>query len=249
MDSYYDLDTVLAEKNSKKQDEVKEEKKEEITEVLEDEKEDESKYRESTRLVPSVGGTATDEKEEVSLPPRRKPLTNTGSIFDKKPSQEVNKEKKPKKRIAASSVSLRSFPTSVLQIAQKTFPDANTKADAVAAFIIVNSSDAMSSLDVSDEVRRLVRNYKGDKTKLDTVERLDGLDRQVKILSHVLRELELGIGYLLFDRLGYRKDSIAGGPSKINMTEDGMLDLIMHMREETIQMRKEEQYKNGRPMK
>lgn len=144
-------------------------------------------------------------------------------------------------------VQMRNFPASVVAIAQQEFPTAKNRADALAAYVIVKSDCNPRELNVSPEIRELVRNYKGDKSASNVAMRLDMIERRQLSQNQELQMLTLGLSYLLFDRLGYRRESLTKGPRSVNMLETGVADLMARMREQARQYAKQEAIRTGRP--
>lgn len=182
--------------------------------------------------------SATEKKEE-------KPV-QTEKVKKAEPVKSSDKAKS--KKTPSDYVNMRTFPLSVVGLAQAEFPTATTRANAVAAYMIIKSGESLEGKVLPDEVKTLVKEYKGDKTAFTTAERLDNIDRRQMNIINKLNELELMIGYILYDRLGYRRET-SSSPRDVNFNENAMFDMLMRAREQSVEMTKQIQYRTGRPMK
>lgn len=180
----------------------------------------------------------TEKKEEK--PVQTEKVRKAESV---KPSDKAKSKKTP-----SDYVNMRTFPLSVVGLAQAEFPTATTRANAVAAYMIIKSGESLDGKVLPDEVKTLVKAYKGDKTAFTMAERLDSMDKRQMNIINKLNELELMIGYILCDRLGYRRET-SSSPRDVNFNENAMFDMLMRAREQSTEMTKQIQYRTGRPMK
>lgn len=140
---------------------------------------------------------------------------------------------------------LRAMPTALVNEARRLFPTASNNTDAVAAYISFKSG---ITEDLTEDQLALVRGFKGEDPVVTVNERLSHLEKQTKGQNMVLNELELAIGFLIFDRLGYRRES-ANGPADVNLLENGVDTLIDSIRKYTTQYVTRENQRNGRPQR
>ena len=71
------------------------------------------------------------------------------------------------------------------------------------------------------------------------------LERQMVRILSMIEEQQIGLSYMLFDQLGFRRENPAM-PDRINFNEIGMLDVKRQLSEQTKQIKKVEQIKHGR---
>ena len=214
------------------------------------EQEPEQAYRDSTELEPEIAsttnsgngssGTQVESDATVVLPKR----STAKSVTNKKQSQTTVK------RIQSENVFVRDFPRDVAAFVRSEFPNATNNADALAAYVYIKSGKACA---VPDSVKELAESWNGDKSLQNMDDRMTVIERQMRAFSVVLQELELGVSYMMFDRLGFRKDNPKDTRS-VALLEDGVAEMMTRLREQTMQYRKQEnikagrqyQYKNGR---
>lgn len=161
-------------------------------------------------------------------------------------SKSVTKAKNKSKTISKSKSFIRDFPKDLLAVAKAEFPEASNNADALSAYIAVKSDVSVKGL--SDSVQALVDAYEAPDYLQSINDRLSNLERQNAALVMILQELELGLSYLTFDYLGYRKED-ANSVRDVNFLENGVSDLITRMREQAKQFRVQDDIKKGRPIR
>lgn len=147
---------------------------------------------------------------------------------------------------------IRDFPNSVLNVVTREFPDAKSKRSALAAYVIVHSSESVDLSDVPDDVRELISKYNGTDNSRMIAEQLDTILRHILTLMSVVSTFqvksELADAYLLFDRLGFRREG-APSPGKANLLEAGMTDMIERLRTQAKTLQKDENIRKGRPIR
>ncbi len=165
------------------------------------------------------------------------------------PDMELPKRKptvKPKSRRQKSEVVyLRNVPKSVAGEARRIFPTANNNTDAVAAYIAYKSGVRDGLTDTQLEL-------------LDTTEVVDPIVEQNQRIAHIentmvnmsnmMRELETAMSYIIFDRLGFRREN-PDAPRQANLNEPGMTEMIERVREMSRQMHQQEKRRKGRPFR
>lgn len=150
------------------------------------------------------------------------------------------------KKGKSDCVQIRNFPRDLMSAVRSEFPNANSNVDALSAYVLLKTNADSSC--VSDDVRELVSKYDGDKTAENTEKRLEHLEKQSKEMMSLLKELELVMSYIAFDRLGFRRDNPKDMRS-IDFLENGVTDVIERLREQTNQFKRQESIKNGRPIR
>ena len=215
------------------------------------EQEPEQAYRDSIELEQEIasttssgngsGGTQAESDVTVALPKRS----------TAKSSGKASKSGKvASKRIRSDDIQIRTFPRELMSMIRSEFPNATNNADALAAYVYIKSGKACA---VPDSVKELAESWNGDKSLQNMDDRMTVIERQMRAFSVVLQELELGVSYMMFDRLGFRKDNPKDTRS-VALLEDGVAEMMTRLREQTMQYRKQEnikagrqyQYKNGR---
>lgn len=185
----------------------------------------------SVEISPAGTNMTTDYKGEDAPDmemPKRKPTVKSKS-----------------RRQRSEFVYLRDMPKSVVGEARRIFPTASNNTDAVTAYIAYKSGVKDGLTDTQLEL-------------LDTTEVADPIVEQNKRIAHVertmtnmfnmLQELEMAVSYMIFDRLGFRREN-PDAPRQANMNEPGMTEMIERVREMSRQMRQQENRRKGRPLR
>jgi hypothetical protein len=197
----------------------------------------------SAEMSPAGTHVATEYKSEDASDmelPKRKPTVKQKSTAKQKPAV------KPKSRRQKSEVVyLRNVPKSVAGEARRIFPTANNNTDAVAAYIAYKSGVRDGLTDTQLEL-------------LDTTEVADPIVEQNQRIAHIentmvnmsvmMRELETAMSYIIFDRLGFRREN-PDAPRQANLNEPGMTEMIERVREMSRQMYQQEKRRKGRPFR
>lgn len=222
-------------------------------------------YADSTELQPDMGGSAenktTDDSEDnvetnERLKNAQKIVENINtSATDESPSEQLGALKqirtRPKSyaKPRSDTCSIKEFPRELIQKVRAMFPGATNNTDALSAFVVTFLGEDIS---VSDTVDNLVAEYNKNDPIVSVNDRLHNLERQSRLLVKGLSELELGLGYMIFDRLGYRnvQPVDARNADMLESNRSGaVMDIIERMREQAAQMIKQENIKNGRPIR
>ena len=185
----------------------------------------------SAEMSPAGTHMATEYKSE-DVPdmelPKRKPTV-----------------KQKSRRQKSEVVYLRNVPKSVVGEARRIFPTANNNTDAVATYIAYKSGVRDGLTDTQLEL-------------LDTTEVADPIVEQNQRIAHIentmvnmfvmMRELETAMSYIIFDRLGFRREN-PDAPRQANLNEPGMTEMIERVREMSRQMYQQEKRRKGRPFR
>ena len=185
----------------------------------------------SAEMSPAGTHMATEYKSEEAPDmelPKRKPTVKSKS-----------------RRQKSEVVYLRNVPKSVAGEARRIFPTANNNTDAVAAYIAYKSGVRDGLTDTQLEL-------------LDTTEVVDPIVEQNQRIAHIentmvnmsnmMRELETAMSYIIFDRLGFRREN-PDAPRQANLNEPGMTEMIERVREMSRQMYQQEKRRKGRPFR
>lgn len=148
-------------------------------------------------------------------------------------------------RIQSDYAQIRDFPKSMLSVAKAMFPDARTNTDALAAYVYVMNH---MKGDVPDTVKTLAATWDGDKTMVELDARIENLEKSVSSLTSLLQELELGVGFMLFDMLGFRQGN-PNMPKQADFMERGVEDIITQLKAQTKRFRSQEMYRTNRRLR
>jgi hypothetical protein len=197
----------------------------------------------SVEMSPAGTHMATEYKSEDASDmelPKRKPTVKQKSTAKQKPAV-----KQKSRRQKSEVVYLRNVPKSVAGEARRIFPTANNNTDAVAAYIAYKSGVRDGLTDTQLEL-------------LDTTEVSDPIVEQNQRIAHIentmvnmsvmMRELETAMSYIIFDRLGFRREN-PDAPRQANLNEPGMTEMIERVREMSRQMYQQEKRRKGRPFR
>lgn len=199
------------------------------------------------RKLPDAPEEKPDEDVDVTVEMQPGGATTTRTVVTDVEKKDMTPPARPRKKSKkeSSTTYLRAMPTALVNEARRLFPTASNNTDAVAAYISFKSG---VTEDLTEDQLALVRGYKGEDPVVTVNERLSHLEKQTRGQNMVLNELELAIGFLIFDRLGYRRES-ANGPADVNLLENGVDTLIDSIRKYTAQYVTRENQRNGRPQR
>lgn len=199
------------------------------------------------RKLPDAPEEKPDEDVDVTVEMQPGGATTTRAAVTDVEKKDMTPPARPRKKSKKESPTtyLRAMPTALVNEARRLFPTASNNTDAVAAYISFKSGVTEG---LTEDQLALVRGFKGEDPVVTVNERLSHLEKQTKGQNIVLNELELAIGFLIFDRLGYRRES-ANGPADVNLLENGVDTLIDSLRKYTTQYVTRENQRNGRPQR
>ena len=196
---------------------------------------------------------ASAQASEPENKPAEKPVSKPKASekkFDAQAKKPVSHPPKGKEIPKPDVVQLRDFPASLANHVQRQFTGGSSKSKCLAAYILVMSDfDLSSATDIPDDVRQLTAQLKKKQktaTVSDIYDRLDTIEKKNKQTTDSLRELEVAIAYLLFDRFGFRRSMTPDSPRDLDMLEDGVMDLVDRMRAIGKQSVNEDNIRHGR---
>lgn len=137
----------------------------------------------------------------------------------------------------------RYIPTVYANEARRLFPNAENVTDALVAYMAIKSG---ITADLSDKQLELVRDFDGDDPMVSVNDRLTRLENKMNALVAMHNEMELAVAYVLFDRLGFRRET-PGNPGNTNLLENGVDELVERMRQCAKQFVDYDRRKHGRP--
>lgn len=139
---------------------------------------------------------------------------------------------------------LRNIPSSLIKEVQRMFPG-SSQGDAVAAFLALRLGVTDG---LTDRQLLLLKEYTEEDPLISVQERLRLIEKKLLVQEKRSEELELAISYLIFDRLGYRKE-IPASPVRINFLENGVEDVRNAIRLCASQLYRQDKISEGRPRK
>ena len=239
-------------------DRIVEEERRRVLEEQEKKPEEEEAVSEEDEDTPPEEEEAQTEEVSTQAPepenkPAEKPVSKPKAPekkFDAQAKKPVSHPSKGKEIPKPDVVQLRDFPASLANHVQRQFTGGSSKSKCLAAYILVMSDfDLSSATDIPDDVRQLTAQLKKKQktaTVSDIYDRLDTIEKKNKQTTDSLRELEVAIAYLLFDRFGFRRSMTPDSPRDLDMLEDGVMDLVDRMRAIGKQSVNEDNIRHGR---
>lgn len=127
---------------------------------------------------------------------------------------------------------IKKFPQSMAQQAKRLFPAATNMDDALTAYFYHHEGRPADML-VPDNIKQIADSYVGD--EFSARDMYDGFLREISDLHKLVKGfgrkldiLELGVSYLMFDRIGFRR-APQETPGSINFLENGVTDLMKRL--------------------
>ena len=150
-------------------------------------------------------------------------------------------------RLTSDTVTLRNVPKAILYECKREFPNAKTQTDAIVAWIVAHASSdfvAKTAPSLTEEQTELVQKW--DMSPDVFVERnLTHIVDLLNLLRRSVDTVELLGSYLVFDRVGFRKENPAS-PASINLMEEGVIDTVIKAETQTGSMRNQRNIIKGR---
>lgn len=181
---------------------------------------------------------------------QQKPRSAVPRIPSEKKDTRVRKEsfKRPPsiRNDPKNTIAVPSFPKGLMQEVRNIYRDAPNNSDALTAFVYAQLGNP--DLPISDDIKELVKSGDGDNTLVNLEQRMRKLEDLMYTMSDLLREMELAIAYVAFDRVGFRRDT-PNSPADINFLENGMPDAIRKLRTDAARKKVWDNSENGRPIR
>lgn len=174
-------------------------------------------------------------------------------VVEKKPVEKLERKveetpKPPKKQKCTSGAQgahLRNVPYSVVTAARAEFPSASNNVDAVAAFV---ASRTGIYDDLTDEQCRLAKQSNREDPLVAVNKKLQSMEEMVSKQKEAIDELQLAVTYMLFDRMGWRRQN-PKGPESVDFVEPGVTQLAQRLHQQTKQVADIERRRRGRPFR
>lgn len=174
-------------------------------------------------------------------------------VVEKKPVEHLERKveetpkppKKQKRTSGAQGAHLRNVPHSVVTAARAEFPSASNNVDAVAAFV-ASRTDIYD--DLTDEQCRLAKQSNREDPLVSVNKKLQAMEEMLSKQKEVNDELQLAVTYMLFDRMGWRRQN-PKGPESVDFVEPGVTQLAQRLHQQTKQVADIERRRRGRPFR
>lgn len=174
-------------------------------------------------------------------------------VVEKKPIETLQRKveetpkppKKQKRTRNAQGAHLRNVPHSVVTAARAEFPSASNNVDAVAAFV---ASRTGIYDDLTDEQCRLAKQSNREDPLVSVNKKLQAMEEMVSKQKEAIDELQLAVTYMLFDRMGWRRQN-PKGPESVDFVEPGVTQLAQRLHQQTKQVADIERRRRGRPFR
>ena len=174
-------------------------------------------------------------------------------VVEKKPVEQLQRKveetpkptKKQKRSSGAQGAHLRNVPHSVVTAARAEFPSASNNVDAVAAFV---ASRTGIYDDLTDEQCRLAKQSNREDPLVSVNKKLQSMEEALSKQKEATDELQLAVTYMLFDRMGWRRQN-PKGPESVDFVEPGVTQLAQRLHQQTKQIVDIERRRRGRPFR
>ena len=194
--------------------------------------------------------TKIEDMSQTVSAMQQKPRSAVPRIPSEKKDTRVRKEsfKRPPsiRNDPKNTIAVPSFPKGLMQEVRNIYRDAPNNSDALTAFVYAQLGNP--DLPISDDIKELVKSGDGDNTLVNMEQRMRKLEDLMYTMNDLLREMELAIAYVAFDRVGFRRDT-PNSPADINFLENGMPDAIRKLRTDAARKKVWDNSENGRPIR
>ena len=215
--------------------------------------EEPSDVKKSLKQVDEEFKTDTDLDIEVTPGGGTTVSASVVPVVEKKPVEHLERKaeetpkppKKQKRTSGAQGAHLRNVPHSVVTAARAEFPSASNNVDAVAAFV---ASRTGIYDDLTDEQCRLAKQSNREDPLVAVNKKLQVMEEMVSKQKEAIDELQLAVTYMLFDRMGWRRQN-PKGPESVDFVEPGVTQLAQRLHQQTKQVADIERRRRGRPFR
>lgn len=215
--------------------------------------EEPSDVKKPLKQVDEESRTDTDLDIEVTPGGGTTVSASVVPVVEKKPVEKLERKaeetpkppKKQKRTSGAQGAHLRNVPHSVVTAARAEFPSASNNVDAVAAFV---ASRTGIYDDLTDEQCRLAKQSNREDPLVSVNKKLQAMEEMVSKQKEAIDELQLAVTYMLFDRMGWRRQN-PKGPESVDFVEPGVTQLAQRLHQQTKQVADIERRRRGRPFR
>lgn len=138
--------------------------------------------------------------------------------------------------------SIKDIPAGVIAIAKREFPGVSNK-DALTAYVYLKSGKAFP---VDQKIKKLVERRNASTITFESLaDSILSVNNRLDGISLALSEIELGLAYVLYDRLGFRQGDTTN-VEKLDFLEGSMEGLLQNLRRTTVVKVKQDAVHAGR---
>lgn len=202
------------------------------------------------RLPDAPEETPDNTNVDVEMTPGGSSIS--ASTVAEKPDMDIPKKRpaskpyaKAKAKRQAKTVYVRELPAEMANVAINEFNGVANRTDSVAAYIAVMSGERAG---LTESQLALVESHDSEDPMANINERMRRMEKDMQEMKSTLQELRLMCGYLMFDRLGFRRDD-PNTPGDTDMLEPGMEAMLKRTKEQSKTRIERERRHNGPPIR
>lgn len=209
--------------------------------IVEEEQDDDDAVALNTPMA--FGSGYTEERPEDDLDiSAEKPVMPRELVFDTMPLRRELHIMKPLPGEPAKPVQIRNFPRELMDLVKAQFSVQGSSTNMLAAFVYVKLGQACP---LSDSILEQAKSFQGD-VIVETLSRtMARMDERLRKQDALIRELELALGWLLYDKMGFRPPTPVD-PKSAEIYMDGISDLLDRLRTESRRKEQQDLIKQGR---
>lgn len=236
----------------KKKAMISESEPEEPTELQEPELEEPVELQDSEKPEESIHDVHSDSEDAVSQTINE---DDSDSVFEeadpdvipeKRTEETMALPRYRRKRELKDIVSVKNLPSEVIAACRVEFPDARSYADLLTAFVYRHSG---KSFPVDDVVKDLVKDFDAHNASVERIQETQELvNKKLNSIADSVRNLNLAVSYLIYDRLGFRLEKVHR-PQEIEFLEPGVEDVMDRLAMQGKRYKIITQQEQGRPQR
>ena len=228
----------------KKKAMISESESEEPTEPQEPELEEPVELQDSEKLEESIYAVSQTINEDDSDPVFEE--ADPDVIPEKRTEETMALPRYRRKRELKNIVSVKNLPSEVIAACRVEFPDARSYADLLTAFVYRHSG---KSFPVDDVVKDLVKDFDAHNASVERIQETQELvNKKLNSIADSVRNLNLAVSYLIYDRLGFRLEKVHR-PQEIEFLEPGVEDVMDRLAMQGKRYKIITQQEQGRPQR
>lgn len=217
---------------------------EEPTEPQEPELEEPVELQDSEKPEESICAVSQTINEDDSDPVFEE--TDPDVIPEKRTEETMALPRYRRKRELKDIVSVKNLPSEVIAACRVEFPDARSYADLLTAFVYRHSG---KSFPVDDVVKDLVKDFDAHNASVERIQETQELvNKKLNSIADSVRNLNLAVSYLIYDRLGFRLEKVHR-PQEIEFLEPGVEDVMDRLAMQGKRYKIITQQEQGRPQR
>lgn len=217
---------------------------EEPTEPQEPELEEPVELQDSEKSEESIYAVSQTINEDDSDPVFEE--ADPDVIPEKRTEETMALPRYRRKRELKDIVSVKNLPSEVIAACRVEFPDARSYADLLTAFVYRHSG---KSFPVDDVVKDLVKDFDAHNASVERIQETQELvNKKLNSIADSVRNLNLAVSYLIYDRLGFRLEKVHR-PQEIEFLEPGVEDVMDRLAMQGKRYKIITQQEQGRPQR